>query len=136
MHVKKLVKNAFNDFLEGAYWDWKYKLNPLFDQSLVMVAEEQGSIIGCNHWLLKDFKLSPSLETKAALCGDLVVHPDHRNKGVGKALLYSLRVSGVEHREKPSISFMFANPSLAKSFHEPAGGYIPGINETVYYHKI
>jgi hypothetical protein len=55
--VRQLTKNVFNIFLDGEFWIWKYKLNPSFNPSLVMVAERDGVIIGCNHWLLRNFKL-------------------------------------------------------------------------------
>jgi predicted N-acetyltransferase YhbS len=134
--VKLLVKNAFGDFLDGDFWVWKYKLNPEFNPSLIMVAEKKGEIIGCNHWLLKNFKLSPTLETKAILAADVAVLPEHRSKGVGTSLLRSLRSSEFVRSKKPSLTYMFANPSLAKHFHIPAGGYVPAPDKTVSYFKI
>lgn len=134
--VKQLIKNAFGSFLDGEFWYWKYKLNPNFDPSLVMVAEKDGIIIGCNHWLLKNFRLSPSLETKAILGADVAVHPDYRGKGVGKSLLHSLRSSEAMRNEQPSITYIFADPPLVKHFHAPAGGYIPAPDTTVLYFKI
>jgi GNAT superfamily N-acetyltransferase len=134
--VKLLVKNAFSDFLDGDFWVWKYKLNPEFNPSLIMVAEKKGAIIGCNHWLLKNFKLSPTLETKAILGADVAVLPEHRSKGVGTSLLRSLRSSEFVKSERPSVTYMFANPSLAKHFHVPAGGYVPAPDKTVSYFKI
>jgi GNAT superfamily N-acetyltransferase len=134
--VKRLVKNAFGDFLGGEFWDWKYKLNPGFDPSLVAVAEKDGAIIGCNHWLLKNLKLTPRLVTKAVLGADVAVDPDFRGKGVGKSLLLYQRSSGIIEKEKPSIIYMFANPSLAEHFHIPVGGFIPTPDRTVFYFKI
>ena len=134
--VSQLVENVFGGFLEGRFWNWKYKLNPSFNPSLVMVAEENGVIIGCNHWLLKDFRLSYSLETKAILGADVAVDPKHRGKGVGKSLLRSLRSSEIMRKEQPSISYSFVNPSLAKHFHTPTAGYIPAPDRTILYFKI
>jgi predicted N-acetyltransferase YhbS len=134
--VKQLVKNAFSDFLDGEFWDWKYKLNPNFDPSFVMVAEEDGKIIGCNHWLLRDFKISPSIETKAILGADIAVSPDYRGRGVGKALLLSLRYSETLKNKDPPIIYMFADPNIAKHFHSPTGEYIPAPDKTISYFKI
>jgi predicted N-acetyltransferase YhbS len=134
--VRQLTKNVFNIFLDGEFWIWKYKLNPSFNPSLVMVAERDGVIIGCNHWLLRNFKLSPTLETKAVLGADIAVHPEYRGRGVGTSLLRSLRSSEVLRNEKPSIVYIFANPSMAKHFHIPAGGYVPAPDRTVVYFKI
>ncbi len=134
--VSQLVKNTFRGFLEGRFWNWKYKLNPGFNPSLAMVAEENGAIIGCNHWLLKNFKLSSSLETKAILGADVAVNPKYRGKGVGTLLLHSLRSSEIMRKEQPSIAYSFVNPSLAKHFHTPAAGYIPAPDRTILYFKI
>ena len=134
--VKLLIKNCFDDFLEGDFWSWKYKLNPDFKSKLVAVAESNGNIIGCNHWLLKNFKLSPSLKTKAILGADIAVDPKYRGKGIGKTLLASLRASDVVKTDKPSIIYIFADPSLAKHFHTPSGGYVPAPDKTVFYFKI
>ena len=135
--VKRLVKSVFGESLDGEFWNWKYKLNPNFNPSLVMVAEKDGVIIGCDHWLLKSLKLSPSLKTKAVLGAELAVYPEYRSKGVGKALLHSLRSSEVVKNENPLIAQIFvSNASLAKHFHTPAGGYVPAPDRTAYYLKI
>jgi predicted N-acetyltransferase YhbS len=134
--VKGLIKDVFGDFLDGEFWNWKYKYNPFFDPALVVVAQRNGELIGCNHWLLKNFMLSPTLETKAVLGGDIAVDPKCRLKGVGKALLHSLRTSEAVKKKKPSIVFMFADPSLAKHFHNPKGGYFPAPDRTTFYLKI
>ena len=134
--VKALIHNAFPDFLNGEYWNWKYKLNPDFDPSLVTVAESGGRIIGCNHWLLTTFKLSPTIVTKAVLGADIAVDSNFRFKGVGKALIHSQRSSEAIKRIDPSFVYMFADPSLAKHFHSPSGGYIPAQENTVLCVKI
>lgn len=134
--VKELVKNVFGDFLDGEFWNWKYKRNPGFDPGLVMVAERNGALVGCNHWLLKNFMLSPSLEINAVLGADIAVDPACRSLGVGKALLHSLRSSESVKAKKPSVIFIFADPSLAKRFHNPKGGYFPAPSRTSFYFKI
>lgn len=101
-----------------------------------MVAEKNGELVGCNHWLLKNFMLSPTLETRAVLGGDIAVDPKCRLKGVGKALLHSLRTSEAVKNRKPSIVFMFADPTLAKHFHNPKGGYFPAPDRTTLYLRI
>jgi len=134
--VSQLVENVFVGFLEGRFWKWKYKLNPSFNPSLVMVAEKNGAIIGCNHWLLKKLKLAPSFEAKVILGADVAVDPEYRGKGIGTSLLRSLRSSEIMTKEQPSIAYSFVNPSLAKRFHIPAAGYIPAPDRTVLYFKI
>ena len=102
----------------------------------MMVAEKNGAIIGCNHWLLKKLKLTPSFETKAILGADVAVDSKYRGKGVGTSLLRSLRSSEIMAKAQPSIAYCFVNPSLAKHFHTPAAGYIPAPDTTVLYFKI
>ena len=45
--VKALIKRVFSGFLDGDYWEWKYKRNPDFDSSLVVVAERNVKKNGC-----------------------------------------------------------------------------------------
>lgn len=133
--VKQLVKNVFSRFLWGDYWDWKYSRNPNFDPSMVAVAEKDGKIVGCNHWLLRDFKLSSSLTTKALLCADIAVDPEHRKQGVGKSLLLFLRSTGIFKKKSVVVNYMFANPELSKRFYEPIIGYISVSTSTATYTK-
>jgi predicted N-acetyltransferase YhbS len=134
--VKKIVENAFPQFLGGQFWNWKYKGNPDFDPSLIMVAETDGKVVGCNHWLLRSFMLSSSLETRAILGGDLAVSPECRGKGVGSALLRSQRASRAMKNLHPSIAYTFAVPQLASQLHSPVAGYVPIRANTTGYFKI
>ncbi|MDH5482938.1 MAG: GNAT family N-acetyltransferase [Candidatus Bathyarchaeota archaeon] len=134
--VRNLLESTFSGFLKGRYWDWKYKQNPHFDPSLAIVAEENGEMIGCNHWLLRDFKISGSLKDKAVLAADIVVKPEYRGRGVGKDLMRFLRSSKVVKDKGAAIIYMFADPDSARHFHTPTGGYIPAPDKTVQYLKI
>jgi len=134
--VKKIVEKAFPQFLGGQFWNWKYKCNPNFDPSLIMIAEMDGKVVGCNHWLLRNFMLSPSLETRAILGGDLAVCPECRGKGVGSALLRSQRASKAMKDLNPSIAYTFAVPQLASQLHSPVAGYVPIRVNTTSYFKI
>jgi len=134
--VDRLIASTFPEFLGGKYWNWKYKQNPHFDYSLAVVAEENGEIIGCNQWLLRDFKLTRSLDVKAILGGDIAVKPEHQGKGVGKALMHFLRSSEAVESRKPALIYMFADPNLSKHFHTPIGKYIPAPSKTVSYMKV
>ena len=132
--VRGLVESTFSRFLSGNFWDWKYLRNPSFDRSFVAVAENNGKIVGCNHWLLRRFKLSDSVVVNGVLAADIVVNPEYRKKGVGRALMNFLR----SHQERKNLvlMYMFANPELRKHFHTPIGGYIPAPSGTAMYTKI
>lgn len=130
-----LVKKAFPSFLKGNFWVWKYKLNPNFDPSLVVVAEKDGQVVGCNHWLARDFKLSADLKVKASLGGDIIVSPEHRGHKVGKALLSFFRTSKAFKEKGIILTYMFADPALSRRFHQPAVGYVSAPDSTTTYTK-
>lgn len=134
--VKQLVESIFSGFLMGKYWDWKYKENPHFDFRLVAVAEANGEVVGCNHWLLRDLKFSNSVVDKAVLAADVAVRPDYRGKGLGRSLLQFLRLSDVVESKAVALIYMFADPELAKKFHTPTAGYVLVSDGTVQYTKV
>jgi GNAT superfamily N-acetyltransferase len=134
--VKALVETSFRDFLSGKYWDWKYKLNPKFDPSLVGVAEKDGRVVGCNHWLLRNLKLSNQSEVQAILGADIAVNPKFRGQGIAKSLLLYMRTLPVMSNRRARISYMFADPNLSRNLYEPVAGYIPAPSVTVSYIKI
>lgn len=134
--VEKLVKSVFSVFLEGKYWSWKYEENPYFDSRLVAVAEADGEVVGCNHWLLRDLKYSSSIVDKAVLAADVAVRPDYRGKGLGSSLLQFLRLSDVVKSRDIALIYMFADPELAKKFHTPAAGYVLVPDGTAQYTKV
>lgn len=137
--VEALVKRVFADNVRslsgGQFWEWKYLHNPNFDPSLVAVAERKGRIVGCNHWLLRDIKLSGSSVCKAILCGDIAVDPNHRKRGLGKSLLLFLRSSGLSKAKGSVLNYMFANPELGKRLYGPVVGYIHVPTSTLRYCK-
>ena len=137
--VAALVKRANADNVRslsgGELWEWKYLHNPNFDPSLVAVAERKGRIVGCNHWLLRDIRLSGSSVCKAILCGDIAVDPNHRKRGLGKSLLLFLRSSSLSNAKGSVLSYMFANPELGKRLYGPTVGYIRMSTSTVRYCK-
>ena len=132
--VSGLVRETFSGFLEGKFWDWKYLQNPFFDRSYVAVAEDNGKIVGCNHWLPRRLKLSDSVVVDVALGADIAVVPEYRMKGVGRALIHFLRS---QHKgSNLTLMYMFANPELRKHFHTPVAGYGPAPGGTALYTKI
>lgn len=118
----------------GEFWDWKYLRYPGFNRSFVAVAEGGGEIVGCNHWLPRQVKLSNSVSVDSMLGAHIAVVPEYRRKGVGRALIHFLRKQHSDR--KPSLMYMFANPELSKHFHTPVGGYIPAPSDTVLYMRI
>jgi predicted N-acetyltransferase YhbS len=134
--LTKLLRKDFSLFNNEDYWVWKYKKNPNFDSSLVIVAEKDQTIVGCNHWLTRELKLSNNLKIKAALAGDLLVHPDHRGCGVAAELLRTMRSSEAIRAKNLSLTYMFAPLKLNSRLYEPVVGYIAAPNSTCTYRKI
>ncbi|MEM2440180.1 MAG: GNAT family N-acetyltransferase [Candidatus Bathyarchaeia archaeon] len=134
--VEKLVESVFSSFLKGKFWNWKYWENPNFDPKLVAVAEVNGEIVGCNHWLLRELKYSRSVTGNAVLAADVAVRPDYRGRGIGKQLLHFLRSSDVVKNRAAAIIYMFTNPELARKFHTPAAEYILVHDGTAQYTKV
>jgi predicted N-acetyltransferase YhbS len=134
--IEELLKNVFPRFKENNLWFWKYKLNPSFDPLLLVVAEKDGEIVGCNYWLLRDLKLSSNTQVKAALGADVAVHPDYRGQGIGTELIRFPRLSGAFKEKEILVSYMFGRPELTKRFYSPAAGYVIAPNGTITYRKL
>jgi predicted N-acetyltransferase YhbS len=132
--VRRLVESTFSFLPIGKFWDWKYLRNPSFDRSFVAVAEEEGKIIGCNHWLPRKVKLADSIVVDSMLGASIAVLAEYRKKGVGRALIHFLRSQHSER--KLALMYMFADPELRKHFHTPVAGYVPAPGGTVWYRKI
>jgi predicted N-acetyltransferase YhbS len=132
--VRLLVESTFPVFSTRRFWDWKYLQNPGFDRSLAAVALMSGKIIGCNHWLPRQIKLSDAIVVESMLGANIAVAPEYRQKGVGRALIHFLRLQHPE--QKPPLMYMFADPELQRRFHARVGGYIPVPDGTVLFRKI
>jgi putative sterol carrier protein len=133
--LTELLKTGFPLFLKDNYWNWKYKENPDFNPSLIAVAEKGGKLVGCNHWLQRDLKLSSQLKIKAALAGDLLVHPEHRGQGIAAELLGILRSSEAVKNNDITLSYMFAPLKLNNRLYAPVAGYVAAPNATSTYKK-
>jgi predicted N-acetyltransferase YhbS len=134
--LQELLKRTFPLFKESNLWFWKYRLNPSLNDSLVIVAEKEGELVGSNYWLFRDLKLSSTLQVKAALGADVAVHPDYRGQGIGTNLLRFPRVSGAFREKEILLSYMFSSPELTSRFHSPAAGYTTAPVGTVVYRKL
>lgn len=133
--LSELLKSSLPSFFKSDFWTWKYKLNPNFDPSLIVVAEKNGEIVGCNHWLLRDLKLSRSLNVKAVLGADLLVNPEHRGHGVAKQLVLFLRENRAFKDKGIVLSYSLAPPLLSKNLYKPVAGYVAPSNSTTSYRK-
>jgi len=73
------------------YWTWRNKLSPYFDPSLIVVAEENGKVIGCGHAQVRNLRISQSLTIRATQPADLFIRPEHRRRGIATELTSVVR---------------------------------------------
>ena len=137
--VKALVDITLEKTWGTDYWNWKYKSNPGFDPLFIAVAEINGKIIGCNHWIPCSLKLTDTLNVSAVLGADLVVDPAYRGKGVATNLMRFLRSSTNDAIKKKEIVVSYSmtgNIQLNKNFFNRSFGYVPIKNNWITYYKL
>jgi predicted N-acetyltransferase YhbS len=134
--LEQLLKRTFPRFNESNIWQWKYTQNPGFDNSLLIVAENDKEIIGSNLWLLREFKLLDNLSVPAALAADIAVDTNYRGHGIGSKLMLYPRLSGTFKAHKLLLSYMFGRPELNKRFYKPVAGYVVAPSNTITYKKL
>ena len=105
--IVELLKKNFEMPLE--YWKWKYLENPSINDSLIVVAERAGRIIGCGCWLPRSMKIADELEINSLIAAHLTVEPEYRKHGLGKKLIDYLRVDESLRKIRFIIDFR-ANP--------------------------
>jgi len=110
--VIKLVTSTF-EAVSRDQWLWKYARNPHFDRSLVFVAEDNGRIIGCMHYLPRELKITGSLAIKGALGADFAVDPDYRQRGVGSSILKFSRSSKALEKKGIAVTYGFVDYNRA-----------------------
>jgi len=131
--IMKLITNTF-DTISSEVWAWKYRLNPVFDSSLVFVAEKDGKVVGCSNYLPRNLKISNPLEVEAVLGADFAVHPQFRGQGIGTSLIRFSRSSGALKKRGATVSYGFIDPKMLK-FHESTTGSIALPLSTVMYKR-
>jgi putative sterol carrier protein/GNAT superfamily N-acetyltransferase len=134
--LEALLKAVFPGFKQGNMFMWKYRLNPGFANSLVVIAEKDGEVVGSNYWILSSLQLMRNLQVVAALGADIAVSPEHRGSGVGKKLLLYPRSSGTFKKNNIVVSYMFTTQELGKRLYKPAAGYIAAPRGTTTYRKL
>jgi hypothetical protein len=122
--LTSLLETQYPWFLKDNIYAWKYEENPNFNPSLVAIADYEGKIIGCNHWLPRKLKLSEKLQVSTVLGADLLVNRQYRGQGVGSELLRVLRTSELIESDGITLSYMFPAINLNKKMYEPVAGYV------------
>ena len=102
-----LFRMSFGRKMSEQLWDWKYIQNPLVSpEPEVIVAMENGKIVGARPFLLMEMWLDNSKIIAAEHC-DTMVHAAYRNKGIfNKMGLYSIR-----HLKENKYAFSYGFPN-------------------------
>jgi len=102
-----LFRASFGHKMSEKLWTWKYIQNPLSSDKIeVVVAKENGKIIGARPFMLAEMWLEDKKVRVAQHC-DTMVHPKHQRKGIfnkmGKFAIQHLREQGF------ALSYGFPN---------------------------
>jgi GNAT superfamily N-acetyltransferase len=69
--------------LNIAYLEWKYDHNPYVDNTLIYMVLYQGQVVGMRGMYGAKWQIGQPSQILPALCaGDLVIAPEHRNRGL------------------------------------------------------
>jgi GNAT superfamily N-acetyltransferase len=87
------------------YWNWKHVNNP-FGASPVLVAEENGELIGIRAFMRWDWQMGDKVY-RCLRAVDTATHPAHQGKGIFKKLTLQL----IEEAGKQGYDFIFNTPN-------------------------
>jgi predicted N-acetyltransferase YhbS len=129
--VIEIITDTFST-LSKDLWAWKYLKNPSFDKSLVFVAENNGKIIGCIHYLQRDLKISRSIKVKSALGADFAVREDYRNQGVGSSILRFSRSSKALESKNVVLTYGFIDRRRAHFYKRNIDSFVIPLDTALY----
>jgi len=82
VRLEELFRTCYRQHRSAEHWRWKFLLNPLASADPeVIVAVEDGKIVGTRHFMLAEMWLGNEKVMTAQGCDDMV-HPEHRNRGI------------------------------------------------------
>jgi GNAT superfamily N-acetyltransferase len=106
--IIRLLKASLGDVSSEKsekYWNWKHVNNP-FGASPVLVAEENGELIGIRAFMRWDWQLGDKVY-RCLRAVDTATHPAHQGKGIFKKLTLQL----IEEAGKQGYDFIFNTPN-------------------------
>ncbi|OQP67517.1 hypothetical protein A4R26_12595 [Niastella populi] len=104
----ELLKKSLGEGLipkSASLWNWKHEQNP-FGASFVLLAEENGTIIGLRAFMQWKWKWNDTIY-KAIRAVDTATHPDHQGKGIFK----KLTLQQLELCKQQGVHFVFNTPN-------------------------
>jgi len=127
----ELVTRTF-DALNEDLWRWKYLMNPNFDRSLVFVAENNGRVVACMHYLPRELKIARSLKVQAVLGADFAVNPDYRQQGIGSSMLRFSRSSRILENRGITVTYGFIDYRRVKFYSRNIDSTIIPLSTSAY----
>jgi len=85
---------------------WKYVDNPIADHTPIIVAEDDGEIVGVRPFLVFELRLGGETVT-AYQPADTMVHPDHRREGIFRRM--TTHALSTYRNGEPALFFNFPN---------------------------
>lgn len=101
-----LYRLVFGD-ASDEWFDWKYADNPFLDRVPVTVAEADGEVVGAKPTFALRYS-TPGGESIALQSSDVMVHPDHRRRGLFSRMI-RLLLDRYGDRDEVSLFFLFPN---------------------------
>ncbi|MFU8869842.1 GNAT family N-acetyltransferase [Natronococcus sp.] len=76
-----LYERVFDRGRSPAWFRWKYEDNPYADHVPIVVAEDDGDLVGCRSLFAQEMRGHGTVRTAYQPC-DTMVHPDYRRRGL------------------------------------------------------
>jgi GNAT superfamily N-acetyltransferase len=112
--LMQLFRASFGHDMPAELWDWKYIQNPLAPPDPeVIVALDNGRIVGARPFRLAEMWLGDE-KVRVAQGTDVMVHPEHRRKGI----LKRMSQFGIEYLKENGYAVYYGctNPKLLTEF--------------------
>lgn len=103
-----LYETVFDRERSTAWFRWKYEDNPYVDHVPIVVAEDDGDLVGCRSLFAQEMRGHGAVRTAFQPC-DTMVHPDYRRRG----LFDRMNERSLERYAEGGPSFLFNFPNEA-----------------------
>jgi hypothetical protein len=117
--VAAMVDGTF-DYYGEPYWEWKYA-DPGGPDALIMIADEEGDVVGCNHYLVMPYQLGGERTLTGVAAADQYVNPDLRRRHIASDLTLESRMVISETRPDADFVVMFTWQELGTHYEKLLG---------------